>query len=235
MSSCPPLVVAILHSDADDIDYQLYCEAYGIEMQVDNEWNAEAVLLAPYDHLYAVTKNTDVTGEDAAIVSAGATDIPISDDGSPEISVIKDSQNNWLLVGDPRLHDTDEIIHRKLQTALDAGCRVIICITDTTHDHIAARINGLASIDCSRIVIALVHSDAPTPNVAASVAESIRDQIASIGATGRARFIVAGNISGDNAAEIVDINGVDGVLLMDDKYDDFGTILEVLDALDHHH
>lgn len=201
-------------------------------MQVDGEWNAEAVLLAPYDHLYAVTENTDVTGEDAVIVSAGATDIPISDDGSPDVSVINDPRNNWLLVGDPRLNDTDEIIHRKLQTALGAGCRVIICIAATTHDHIASRINVLASIDCSRIVIAFVHPDATTPSVAISAAQTIRDQIASIGATGRARFIVAGNISGKNAAEIIGINGVDGVLLMDDQYDDFGTILEVLEAVD---
>ena len=231
MSSSTPLVVAILHSDEDDIDYQLYCEAYGIEMQIDDEWNAEVILLAPHDHLYAVTENTDVTGEDAAIVSAGTTDIPISEGGSPDVSVIKDAQNNWLLVGDPRLNDTDEIITKKLQAALDADCRAIICIADTTSEHIAARINGLASIDCSRIVIAFVHPNATTPSVATTVAQSIRDRIASIGASGHARFIVSGNIFGENATDIVGIDGVDGVFLMDDKYDDFGTILEVLESL----
>jgi hypothetical protein len=32
-----PLVVAILHSDEDDIDYQLYGAAYGIEMQISGD------------------------------------------------------------------------------------------------------------------------------------------------------------------------------------------------------
>jgi hypothetical protein len=62
-------------------------------------------------------------------------------------------------------------------------------------------------------------------------ARSARDYLASSGATGTPRFIVAGDISGDNATEICAIDGVDGVLLMDDTYRDFGTILEVLEAL----
>jgi triosephosphate isomerase len=231
VSSKRPLVVAILHSDEDDIDYQLYSEAYGIEMQVDDEWKAEAILLAPHDHLHAVTENTDVTGEDAAIVSAGVTDIPASHDGSFDPSVITDPQNNWLLVGDPRLSDTDDTITKKLQAALAADCRVIICVSNTTHEHIAARLNALASIDCSRIVIAFVHPDATSPNVAAGAASAIHDQIASVGASGHARFIVSGNITGENAVDVVGIDGVDGVFLMDDKYGDFGTILEVLEAL----
>lgn len=44
MSADPPLVIAILHADEEDVHYQLYSQAYGIEMQVDDEWNAEAVL-----------------------------------------------------------------------------------------------------------------------------------------------------------------------------------------------
>lgn len=233
MASQPPLVVAILHSDEDDPDYQLQCEAYGIEMQIDNEWNAEAILLAPHDHIAAVTENTDVTGEDAAIVAAGVTDIPINASGSPDVSAITDAKNNWLLVGDPRLNDSDEIISKKLQAALDANCRAIICVTDTTKEHIAARLNGLGSIDCSRIVIAFVHSNATVRRTAKAMARSTRDYLASIGSLGTPRFIVAGAISGDNAKGFVGINGVDGVFMMDDKYVHFGNILEVLRALHH--
>ncbi len=231
MSSRPQLVVAILHSDEDDIDYQLHCQAYGIEMQVDDEWNAEAILLAPHDHIAAVTENTDVTGEDAAIVSAGVTDVPIDDRGSPNLASLNDPQNNWLLVGDPRLNDTEESISNKLQAALNADCRAIICITDTTKEHITARLSGLESIDCSRVVIAFVHPDATEPEIATATAQSIRDHLASVGASGNPRFIVAGVISADTATDIVSIDGVDGVFLMDDKYVDFGTILEVLETL----
>ncbi len=229
MPAHPPLVVAILHSDEDDIDYQLYSEAYGIEMQVDDEWEAEAILLAPHGHIAAVTENTDVTGEDAAIVSAGVTDIPISVAGKFDLTAISDPQNNWLLVGDPRLNDTDETISNKLLAALSSNCRVIVCITEVTAEHIATRLNGIGSIDASRIVIALIHPDAT--NVATAAAKTARDQLNSSGVTGDPRFIVAGDVTGENAGNVLAIDGVDGVLLVDDKYDEFGTILEVLEAL----
>lgn len=231
MSSSPPLVVAILHSDSKDIDFQLYCQAYSIEMQIDNEWNAELILLAPHKHLHAVTKNTYVTGKEAEIVAAGITDLPASDDGAFDLSVIKDPQDNWLLVGDPRSGDTDEIITKKLQAALAAGCRVIICISNTTHEHLFARLNSLAAIDCSRIVIAFVHPDSAVPNVAAAAANAVNHQIASVGAIGNPRMIVSGNITRENAADIVAIDGVCGVILLDDKYPDLGTIIEVLKTL----
>lgn len=231
MSLKTPLVVAILHSEGDDMEYRLYCEAYGIEMQVDNEWNAEAILLAPHDYLYAVTENTDVTGEDAAIISAGVTDVPISDKGTPSVTVIKAPKNNWLLLGDPRRNDTDEIIATKLKAALDAGCRVIICLTDTGKEQIAARTLDLTNIDGSRIVFALAHPDGTNPSIATSVAQHIHEQIVKIGMIGNPRFIVSGEICSENIAEILGMEGVDGVFLMDDQYDDFGTILELLRAV----
>lgn len=231
MSLAPPLVVAILHSNSDDIDYQLYGAAYGIEMQVDGDWHAEAVLLTPHDHLSAVTKNTGVTTEADSIVSAGVTDLPMSEDGVPNAAVIKHPRNNWLLVGDPRQNDTDEVIVRKLQAALDADCRTIVCLTDATQKQIENRLRVLASANCSQIVVAFLHPNATTPDVAIPAANSVRDYIESIGASGNPRFIVAGHISGKNAADILRIDGVDGVILMDDRYDDFGTILEVLEAL----
>lgn len=231
MSALPPLVVAILHSDDEDVDYQLYSQAYGIEMQVDNEWNAEAVLLAPYDSLSSVTENTDVTGEDTAIVSAGVTDIARSADGSFDLSIISDEKNNWLLVGDPRQQEADEIFADKLRAALAADCRAIVCIADLSREQLANRLSALASTDCSKVVIALTHPDAIQASYAAAAASALRDYLASKEASGIPRIIVSGAVTSDNAAEILGIEGVDGFLLMDDQYDDFGTILEILEAV----
>lgn len=230
MSADPPLVIAILHADEEDVHYQLYSQAYGIEMQVDDEWNAEAVLLAPYDHLAAVTEDTDVTGEDAAIVSAGVTDVPLDADGLPDLSVIADSdKNNWLLVGDPRLDDSDATVAAKRDAALAAHCRVVLCLKDTAPEHLAARLAGVA--DCSSLVVALVHPDATAPETAAAMARTVREQLAAAGATGQPRIVVAGDVTPENAAELVASEGVDGVLLLDDRYDEFDTILEVLEAV----
>lgn len=231
MTPHSPLVVAILHANTDDIDYQLYCAAYGLEMQIDDDWNAELVLLAPYDHLYAVTENTGVTGEDTAIVSAGVTDIPLSDTGFPNISQVNHSKNNWVLVGDPRRDDHDDVVAQKLKAAIDADCRVIIGLANVTIEHIVARTKWLSAVDGSRVVIALLHPDATSPEMAASAAKSVRDQINEVGLMEVPRFIVAGHISGDNVKNVIEIDGVDGVILMDDKYPHFGTILEVLEAV----
>jgi hypothetical protein len=231
MPTAFPLVVAILHSDEDDIDYQLYGAAYGIEMQISGDWHAEAVLLAPHDHLDAVTKRTGVTTEEDSIVSAGVTDIPISEDGVPNLAVIKHPRNNWLLVGDPRRTDTDELIAKKFRAALDADCRIIICVTDTTKPHLNARLSGLASIDCSRIAIALVNSHATNRDIAVNAAMSIREFVKSIDGHGNPRFIVGGHVNESNARDITAMDGVNGVILMDDKYDHWGTILGVLESI----
>lgn len=231
MSTQPPLVVAMLHADEDDIDYQLYTQAYGLEMQIDDEWEAEVVLLAPHEHLASVTENTDVTGEDTAIVSAGVTDIPIRDDGLADVAGLQDARNNWLLVGDPRLNDTDDVINKKLRAALGAGCRAIVCVTDPANEQVAARLDGIESIDRSRFVIAFVGAGATAPDVATNTAQIARDRIVSMGATGNPRFIVGGNFSADNALELVAREGIDGVFLMDDKYDGFECILELLETL----
>lgn len=71
-----PIVAAVLQAKGKDVNSELYCAAYGLEMQIDNAWNAELVLFAPGGHLKAVTKNTDVTGPDTKIVTAGVTDVP---------------------------------------------------------------------------------------------------------------------------------------------------------------
>lgn len=226
----PPLIIAILHAHEEDVHHQLYSQAYGIEMQVDNEWQARLVLLAPGEHLAAVTEDTDVTGEDAAIVSAGVTDVAIRDDGSIDLGVIKDSHNNWLLLGHPDVGDSDEDLARKRDAALGAGCRVIVCLHATNEDLLHSRLAGLEPADYSHIVVALLLPDAPASQVAAA-AQATRQHLKNIGAPEPPRVVVAGSISGENAGDIIDIEGVDGVLMTDDSYDDFGVILEVLEAV----
>ena len=112
-----PILAVILRTSGDDWKYQLYSAAYGLEMNIDNDWNARLVLLAPHDYLKAITEDTDVTGDDSAIVSAGVTDIPL-DNSEPVISFVKQNHNNWLLVGHPAGNDSDAQINLKLKNVL---------------------------------------------------------------------------------------------------------------------
>lgn len=229
-----PVVAAIFFTTAEDDEgknYELYCDAYGLEMQIDNEWNAEVILLAPHDHLGAVTESTSVTGEDAAIVTAGVTDVPISEHGTPDFSVINDPRNNWLLVGDPRNNDTDETINLKLRGALDAGCRVIFCTSEKNGSQLLAPLfKGLGPAELSRIIIAVVlDKDADEPDVVQRTVQAIRDQFRStVGTTERLRFIVASQATAEKAVAFVSLQGVDGVLLIDS---DYCKILDVLVGL----
>jgi hypothetical protein len=177
-----PLVAAVLQANEEDKEYQLYSQAYGLEMQIDNEWNAELVLLAPYEYLYAVTENTDVTGEDTAIVSAGVSDVPIKKKGGPDVSAIQSEKNNWLLVAAPGNTNTEETIQSKLRAALAAGCRVILCFSEIGTNQLAARLGAIDTKALPRVVLAFVE-------------------------------------------------GISGVLLLEQDYDEFTDILEVLAAL----
>jgi hypothetical protein len=53
-----PLLVAVMHSDDDDPDYHITSSAYGLEMQIDNEWRAELVLLTPPEFLDSILEAT---------------------------------------------------------------------------------------------------------------------------------------------------------------------------------
>jgi hypothetical protein len=231
MLNYPPLVVAILHSNDEDVRYQLYLQAYGLEMQIDDAWNAELVLLAPCNHLTTVTEETDVTGEDTVIVSAGVTDVPLGPDGVPVVDAITTERNNWLLLGDPRNGDTAAVVNRKLRAALDAMCRVILLLTEKRMDRLPLWLGGMAAIDGTRIVFALACDDTTNSEDITATARQVRERLAALGAAGVPRFIVAGCVTGQIAAEALALDGVDGVMLMDHQYGEFDTILEVLAAV----
>jgi hypothetical protein len=227
-----PLVAAVLHANAEDKNYQLYCAAYGLEMQIDDEWDAEAVLLAPHGHLHAVTEDTDVTGEDTAIVSAGVTDVPVKKGGKPDVSAITGERNNWLLAAGPENTDTEQTIKAKLRTALGAGCRAILCFSEVRTDQLASRLAGIGAAALPRLVIAYVGPDAASPPVAKRAMRFVHECLGSKpGAVDGPRFIVGGKVTAEAAKALTAIKGISGVLLLEDKYGHFGDILEVLAAL----
>ncbi|MDB5310618.1 MAG: hypothetical protein JWO38_4820 [Gemmataceae bacterium] len=227
-----PLVAAVLHANAEDRNYQLYCAAYGLEMQIDDEWEVEAVLLAPHGHLHAVTEDTGVTGEDTAIVSAGVTDIPVKSGGKPDVSAIRDGRNNWLLVAGPGNTDTEETITVKLRAALDDGCRAILCFSEIETGQLPSRLAGIDAAALHRLVIAYVGPDAASPPVAKKAVRFVQDCLGSTaGAADGPRFIVGGKVTAEVATSLTAITGISGVVLLEDKYGHFGDILEVLAVL----
>jgi hypothetical protein len=228
--------VAALHANETDKNYQLYSAAYGLEMQIDNEWNSELVLLTPHGHLHAVTEDTDVTGEDTAIVSAGVTDVPLENDGKPDLSDIQGERNNWLLVAGPGNSDANETIEAKLRSALAAGCRVILCFSEIETEQLPSRLKGIDAAMLPRLVIAYIGPDAAEPSVAKNALRFGQESLRStLGTVKGSRFIVGGQVTAAGAVALTAIQGISGVLMREDHYNEFGDILEVLAAFDGMH
>lgn len=225
-----PLVVAVLHTDADDKQYALYSAAYGLEMQIDNEWEAELVLLAPHEFISAVTEDTDVTGEDTAIVSAGVTDVPLKKSGKPDLKAIRDARNNWLFVAGPGCTDTEGVIQAKLNEALNAGCRVVLgCVEGSP---LSARLSGIDHAKFSQVVVACLGEDAGQPASARRAIDAVRESLRSIaGAEEGCRIIVGGRITAQGARELLEIPHLSGFLLQEVECESFDGILKLLAAI----
>jgi hypothetical protein len=225
------LIVAVLHADAEDKRYQLYSAAYGLEMQIDDEWKAELVLLAPHDHLAAVTEETDVTSEDTAICSAGVTDVPLTG-GKPNLSAIRKERNNWLLVAGPDGIDSEEVIAKKLSAALAAGCRAVLCFDDAKGDQLANRLAGVDAKALPRLAIAYVGPKAADPKTAAAAAEHVQQTLqAKFSAKGACRFLVGGDVTAENVEALTSIPGVAGIFMEPKRYKEWGDILEILSVV----
>lgn len=227
-----PLVVAVLKAAGENPDYDLYCAAYGLEMQIDNEWNAELVLLTPSGRLNIVTKTTDVTGPDTRIVSAGVIDVPLTPNGRPELSEIDDERNNWLLVAGSGLADTEDVIRAKLHTALATGRRVVLCFTDADVEQLSVRFQGIDSSALGRLVVAYTEPGAIQPEKAEYGLRITQDSLRSVcGTIEGLRVIVGGRMTVTDAVALVAIPGIAGVFMQADEYEGFGDILQVLAAL----
>ena len=227
----PPLVVGVLHTGEEDLRHSLYCQAYGIEMQINSDGNAELILLVPPGLLDTVTEETAVTGEDAGSVSAGISDLEYSSDGVPAVAEITDEKNNWLMVGHPSVGDSESMIFAKSQAAIRTGCRLVVCIAEASKEHIAARLAGFADADASRLVVALVHPKAMSRALAASAAELVRNELLSRGISGEFRFVVAGRFLPGRMSSLRKRCGVDGLLIQCETHDGFGGVLEALEGM----
>ena len=222
----PPLIVAMLHASSKDPNYEIYTQCYGLEMQINDEWNAQLVLLAPFANFSAVVDKTSVTGADTAIVSAGVIDLPSKFGGGFNTSVVERDKDNWVLIGDPRSENDDPKLSEKLNAALKAGCRLIVCLRDLRTESIVKRLSTLKQIDGTRVVFVIATLDAMKPTIAKQAAKSIRKQVGN-----KCSIVVAGKATPVNVKRVLDIDGIDGVFLTDRHYGDFTDLLKLLKAV----
>jgi len=130
--------------------------------------------------------------------------------------------------------ESDEFIHRKLNAALDAGLRPLLCIGETLDEHqagetarkvtfqLAADLAGLSPENVRRMVIAyepiwaIGTGKTATPEGAQETIHLIRSAIAARvdeATAGQIRILYGGSVKPENAASILEQDDIDGALI----------------------
>jgi hypothetical protein len=197
-----------IFDNPDGPRYCVYCDAYGLEMNIDDEWPIDTVLMSPPDLVDAITEETDVTS--MGTVFAGTSTAPVNGD----FGSLVDAQASFVLL--------DAIDN--LAAAFDAGLRVILKITPET-DVGPILSNTRATSD--NLVVAVQPDAATTPPDAQSVVAAIRQALTTVNCA-EARIIVAAQIDENSILKYLQEDDIDGVLLFDTSFDSVMEILRVI-------
>lgn len=198
---------------------------------------AETALFVPFTDLRSVQT---LISADRLPFSYGAQDLSVHDLGAftGEISgqFLKALDARYVLVGhsERRLqhHETDEIVHAKVIAALRNELVPVLCVGETQNDlekygasavpvlQVRTALNNVAPD--AELVIAYepvwaIGSGTPaTPQVAQSVAEAIRAEVAQLlgpSAADRIRILYGGSVKSTNIASYLQGADVDGALV----------------------
>lgn len=223
-----PFVAVMLKAHAADIKSELSSQAYSLEMQIDNEWHCQCVLLTPSGYLRAITVETGVTGEDTEIVSAGITSLPAGP-AATSLQELDHPQNNWLLLGQPGGATS---VAEGLLPAVQAGCRVIACLDPLDPPKLFNTLKKLPAEYGPQVSVAYLAADVKDVATLRQHVQKIQEHLQKFLPLQPARLLISGKVDRHNAATLLAIPGVQGFLLRDQDYDDVcGDILYLLAAL----
>lgn len=196
----------------------------------------DVVLAPPFTALRIVAEAIEGTG-----IGLGAQDVfweekgPYTGEISPAMLV--DAGCEWVIIGHSErrniLHETDEMVRKKINAALAEGLKVIVCVGETLEEkeggktvtvvdgQVESALSGLEIRDPSRFVIAyepiwaIGTGQNATPDEAEFVHATIREIAGKIlgGIADRMRIVYGGSVTEDNIAELMAEPDIDGALV----------------------
>ncbi len=196
----------------------------------------DVVLAPPFTALRIVAEAIEGTG-----LHLGAQDVfweergPYTGEISPAMLV--DAGCEWVIIGHSErrniLHETDEMVRKKIDAALAEGLKVIVCVGETLEEkeggktvtvvdgQVQSALSGLEIRDPSRFVIAYEPIWAigtgrnATPDEAEFVHATIREIAGKIlgGIADRMRIVYGGSVTEDNITELMAEPDIDGALV----------------------
>ena len=196
----------------------------------------DVVLAPPFTALRIVAEAIEGTG-----IGLGAQDVfweekgPYTGEISPAMLV--DAGCEWVIIGHSErrniLHETDEMVRKKINAALAEGLKVIVCVGETLEQkeggktvtvvdgQVESALSGLEIRDPSRFVIAyepiwaIGTGQNATPDEAEFVHATIREIAGKIlgGIADRMRIVYGGSVTEDNITELMAEPDIDGALV----------------------
>lgn len=194
-----------------DREQQVYAEAYGLEMNVDDKWPIDIVILAPPDLVRVITSQTKVTS--MGTVYAGASSMT----SLADLHAVTAANGQWLL-----LDGENGNVATHTAAILDAGLNVILRVRNPSD--LAGALATCPSLTPDRLVVAFRPDGDCSPDVANTAAAKIRLELNSL-KCGDSRVVMVSAPNKDQILKYLSTNDIDGMLY---EGADFSTVLDVL-------
>jgi|GEM_PF-2712763 len=191
----------------DGPSHCVYTQAYGLEMQADDEWPFNVLVMAPPHLVSSLTDEADVASLN---LIPGASYTP----GDGNYKQIVEQGGKWVLA-----RPSDD-----LAKIAKHGLGVLLLVEDENDIDCLANVDSLAA---DGLVIALCIDSVSTTGTAKKTAAAIRSKLPSEFSS--ARVIASGSFEHKNLLDYLSIGGVSGLLLLDAS---FCAILDLIERLE---
>lgn len=208
-------------------------EAQAIFAAAKDHASVDVALCPPFTligPMVAATPGSAVGGQDCHSAAAGAFT------GSVAAPMLADVGASLVIVGHSERREgcgeSDADVRAKAEAALDAGLSVILCVGEPRAvresggaiDYVLAQIDGSLPSDFASALLAVAYEPiwaigtglVPTIEDVAAMHGAIRTKLgehAGQGAAQEMRILYGGSVNGENAAELLDADDVDGALV----------------------
>lgn len=201
------------------------------------EAGVEVLVCPPFPYLIPVAEKLS-----GSAVTLGAQDCyfeaPGAFTGEVAVEMLVDCGCRYVILGHSErrhvLHETDEIINRKVRTAISGGLQVVLCVGELLNERQAGQteelldrqmqggLSGVSEADAANLVIAyepvwaIGTGVTATPEQAESAHEHLRNWLASRytpAFSQRVRILYGGSVKADNAETLLGQANVDGALV----------------------
>jgi hypothetical protein len=195
----------------EERNHAVYCDAYGLEMTIDDEYPVDTVILTPPELVSVVTQNTGATS--MGTVFAGSLTAPVNGDFK---RLVTDGAN-WLLL------EADQTeVGTAVQAALNVKLDVILRVGEARR--LPPVLQEIKKSKSGRIVIAIGSGDPIEPNVAQAQAAAVRRELLDFGMA-ESRIILAAPADEQNVMDYFKQEDIDGLLVCKTN---FGAVVGML-------